>query len=623
MRTLAVLIAIITPWTAVLAQHPLRDPVDAVEVRYALSQPVVSYTLRVDSAERSGYDVTIRIRNAPDTFRLALAAHPEYDDRYYRYVEQLRVESPAGAALASIVREDSALWRVVAPGGASVVRYRLHLPSQDRPIRSSWVPFLAPGGGLVGGPHSFMYVVGATLAPSYVTFDLPAGWEIATGLPPTITPNTFFAPSVDVLIDSPALIGHFRSWRFAVDGVPHRVVYWPLPDAQPFDTAALMHGLEGLAQQAIALFGRAPYRDYTFLIQDGAAGSLEHWSSVTIGATSARLVSDLPDILGEAAHEYFHTWNLMRIRPAGYGGVDYRPARRSRGLWWGEGITMLYADALLRRAGLPRPDSTRTAHLAGLITRYLASPGNSRFSPESVSVISYGTPPGALGDYSASVHLQGELIGTMLDLIIRDATHGRRSLDDVMRLVLVRYSGEQGYTTRDIETAVHEVCGCTVRPFFDRYVRTGHPIPFDRYLALAGLRPVVTWGPGVGHDGAPMVDLRVFAWLPPGETALRLLISNPASVWGAAGLHTGDRIVRVNDAPLVTLDAFRTVFGRIKIGDTVRVDVDRPTGPYRADVVVTVQQRPTVRLEPIPAATERQLGVRNAWLSGRATSDAY
>ena len=612
-RISAVLIPLIVAASRLAGQHPLRDAVDAVDVRYALSQPVVSYALRIDSADLSGYDVTIRIRNARDTFRLALAAHPEYDDRFYRYVEQLAVEAPGGAA--SVVREDSALWRVVSPGGASLVRYRIHLPPQDRQFRSSWVPFLAPAGGLVGGPQSFMYVVGATLAPSYVTFDLPAGWEIATGLSPTVTPHTFYAPSVDVLIDCPALVGHFRSWRFAVDAVPHRVVYWPLPDAQPFDTVALVGGLQGLAQQAIALFGRAPYRDYTFLLQDGAGGSLEHWNSVTIGASSTRLSQSPQEILGESAHEYFHTWNLMRIHPAGYGGVDYRPARRSRGLWWSEGITMLYADVLLRRAGLPTSDSTRTAHVEGLITRYLASPGNSRFSPESVSVITYGTPPGALGDYNASVHLQGELIGTMLDLIIRDATSGQRSLDDVLRIILARYSGVQGFTTRDIEAVVAEVCRCTVRPFFDRYVRAGNAIPFDRYLALAGLRPAVTWGPGVGRDGAPMVDLRVFAWLPPGETALRLLIGNPASVWGAAGLHTGDRLSGVNGAPVATMDAFRSIFGKIKIGDTVAVEVSRPGGPFRARVVVTVQPRPTVHLEPIAGATVRQLALRRAWLA--------
>ena len=615
MSKTAALIVLTLPWSGLFAQNPLRDPVDAVDVRYALSQPVVSYTLRVDSTDLSGYDVTIRIRNARDTFRLALAAHPEYDDRYYRYVARLRVAAPAGAAAASVVREDSALWRVVAPGGTVDVRYRLQLPVQDRPIRSSWVPFLAAGGGLIGGPHSFMYIVGATLAPSYVTFDLPPGWDIATGLPPTISPNTYFAPSVDVLIDSPALVGQLRSWRFAVDGVPHRVVYWPQAGAQPFDTLALVRGLEGLAQQAIALFGRAPYRDYTFLLQDGAAGSLEHWNSVTVGATSARLAADLSDVLGETAHEYFHTWNLMRIHPAGYGDVDYRPARRSNGLWWAEGITMLYADALLRRAGVARHDSTRTVHLAGLITRYLASPGNSRFSPESVSVVTYGTPPGALGDYSASAHLQGELIGTMLDLMIRDATQGRRSLDDVMRIMLARYSAERGYTTRDIEAAVHEACACLVRPFFDRYVRAGNPIPFDRYLALAGLRSVVTWGPGVGRDGAPMSDLRVFAWLPPGDSALRLLISNPAGAWGKAGLHTGDRLTSVNGAAVTTMDAFRAIFGRLRIGDTVTVEVQRPGGSLRAIVIVPVQQRPTVRLEPLATATGGQLAVRTAWLS--------
>jgi len=612
-RTVCISLALLFSASSLVAQHPLRDPVDAVDVRYALTQPVVSYTLRVDSADLSGYDVTIRIRNARDTFRLALSAHPEYDDRFYRYVERLTAEAAAGAA--SVVREDSALWRVVAPGGASVVRYRIHLPPQDRQFRSSWVPFLAPAGGLVGGPQSFMYVVGAVLAPSYVTFDLPTGWEIATGLPPTVTPNTFFAPSVEVLIDCPALVGHFHSWRFAVDGVPHRVVYWPLPDAHPFDTLALVGGLQGLAQQAIALFGRAPYRDYTFLLQDGAGGSLEHWNSVTVGASSTRLSENLSETLGEASHEYFHTWNLMRIHPAGYGGVDYRPARRSRGLWWSEGITMLYADVLLRRAGLPTSDSTRAAHVENLMTRYLASPGNSRFSPESVSVITYGTPPGALGDYNASVHLQGELIGTMLDLIIRDATSGQRSLDDVLRIMLARYSGVQGFTTRDIEGVVAEVCRCTVRPFFDRYVRAGNPIPFDRYLALAGLRPVVTWGPGVGRDGAPMVDLRMFAWLPPGETALRLLIGNPASVWGAAGLHTGDRLTSLNGAPVTTMDVFRSTVSRIRIGDTVAVEVSRTGGPFRASVVVTVQQRPTVHLEPIAGVTERRLALRRAWLA--------
>src|SRR5436190_6843496 len=286
--------------TAASAQNPLRDHTEGVEIRFARTQPVVGYTLRVDAGELSGFDVELRLRNVPDTFRLALVAHPEYDDRNWRFVEALRVETLHGAA--TVACEDSALWRVVAPGGEALVRYRMRLPPPESP-RAAWRPFLAATGGLVGGPHSFLYVVGATLAPSHVTLELPPEWEIATGLEPTLDPRTFFAPSVGVLVDSPLLVGRLRGWRFAVDGVPHRVVYWPLPDAAPFDTTALAGNIERLARQAVALFGRAPYRDYSFLLQDGAYSALEHRSSVTLGAPSADLARDPGALLGEVAHE--------------------------------------------------------------------------------------------------------------------------------------------------------------------------------------------------------------------------------------------------------------------------------------------------------------------------------
>jgi predicted metalloprotease with PDZ domain len=613
-RTIAVLTMLLPVAARAHAQNPLERWVDAVEARYSTSQPVVSYTLRVDSADLSGFDVAMRIRTPRDTVRLAMVAHPEYDDRYWRFVRDLRLEGAGGAG--SAAREDSALWRVVIPGGAGVVRYRLQLPPAEGRYRSAWVPFLAPTGGLVGGPHSFLYVVGAELAPAHVTLDLPGGWEVATGLEPTADPRTFFAPSVDVLADCPILVGKVRSWRFAVDGVPHRVAYWPLPDARPFDTAALVGGLERFAREAVALFGRAPYRDFTFLIQDGAVGGLEHASSVSLGAPSAQLAQGLTEFFAEATHEYFHTWNLMRIHPAGYGGVDYRMPPRSRGLWWAEGITILYADLLRRRAQIPTFDSTRATHLEGAIARYLANPGNARFSAESVSVVAYGTEPGALGDYSASTHLQGELLGTMLDFVVRDATGGRRSLDDVVRATLERFSGERGYTGRDLERTVADVCGCAVRDFFDRYVRGANPIEFDRYLALIGLRSRVAWVPATGPDGRPTADIRVFAWAPESGQALRLRLWNPASVWIRAGLHTGDRIVAVNGAPLAGMADFRRVFGSLRIGDTVRVEVARASGPFSATVVVSGFDRPVVRLEDLPGATASQRSLRTRWLAG-------
>jgi predicted metalloprotease with PDZ domain len=474
---------------------------------------------------------------------------------------------------------------------------------------------LAPHGGLLGGPHTFLYVLGAELAPAHVTLDLPRDWQVATGLVPTADPRTFFAPSADVLVDSPILIGRLRSWRFAVHGVPHRVVYWPLPDATPFDTAAFVSGIERLVGQAVSLFGRAPYRDYTFTLQDGAYGALEHLNSVTLGAASADLANDPTAALAETAHEFIHTWNLMRIRPVEYRAVDYRTQPPVAGLWFSEGLTLFYADVLLRRAGLPIRDSTRVAHLERLVARYLASPGNARHAAEAVSRVAYNAPPGSLGDYGASTHLQGEVLGTVLDLVVRDATGGERSMDDVMRLMLERSLGARGFDGRDVEAAVEQVCGCDVTPLFDAHIRNGGPaIDFDRYLGLIGLRAGVTWAPAV-WNGQPERDLRLFAWEPPAEEGLRLIVSNAASIWGQAGLHTGDRLVAVNDSAVTSWPAFRALLVSLRMGDTVRLEVRRPAGPFRATVVIAGFDRPVVRIEELPAATARQRALRAQWLA--------
>ena len=596
-----------------IASDPRRNA-RTEPVALAHSQTVISYTLRVDSGNLSGFDVQMRIRNVPDTFQLAMAAHPEYDDQFWRFVEGLTVATPSGNA--TIVRRDSALWRVVTKGGDALVRYRIRLPAAEGSQRASWRPFLSPTGGLVGGPHAFMYMLGATFAPSHVRLELPQGWLIATGLEPTSDPNTFFAPTAYTLIDSPILVGRLKSWNFAVDAVPHRVAYWPLPNATAFDTTTFVGGIERLAREAIALFAGAPYREFTFLFQDGAYGGLEHLNSVTMGAPSAQLASDPTDIFEETGHEYVHTWNLMRIRPAERGTIDYRPNGRTRGLWWSEGLTMFYADLLLRRAGVRTSDSTRTRHLERLIASYLFNPGYTHISAERTSLAEYGSPPNSLGGYDPSPHLQGELLGAMLDLVVRDATDGRRSIDDVMKAMMQRYSGARGFSGQDIERTVTSVCGCAVGPFFDAHVRGAKAIDFNRYLRLAGLRTQVSWTPALGRDGQAATDYRLRAWLPPGETSLSLLITDPGSVWGRAGLLTNDRIVAVNGAPMMTGTELRAMLSRVRIGDTVTVDVRRPRGPARVTVVVAGYNRPVVRIDEIPDATESQRKLRARWLSG-------
>src|SRR5262249_53516722 len=158
-------------------------------------------------------------------------------------------------------------------------------------------------------------------------------------------------------------------------------------------------------------------------------------------------------------------------------------------------------------------DSTRALHLERLLASYLGNPAYARYSAERVSQVAYNAAPGALGDYDASTHLQGELLGTMLDLIVRDATRGKRSMDDVMRAMLQDYAGTRGFLGVDIRRTVEGVCGCRLDAFFASYVHGAAPLDFNRYLGLAGLRARVTWTAALNGD-RPAPDLRIRAWLP-------------------------------------------------------------------------------------------------------------
>ena len=584
--------------------------------RHPAVKPHIQYTLRVDSTDLSGWTVEMRLRVTEDPIRLAMAAHPEYDDRYYRYVRDVSVEP-----LGTVTRVDSAVWQVSAPAGFITVRYRIALPPAEPGLRASWRPFLTPTGGLFGGPHSFMYMLGGEDSMAIVKLELPKSWKIATGLAPMAEPNFYVAVDAHALMDSPILAGQLRVWRFVEGGVPHQVAYWPLPNATPFDTAAFVSRIQRVVHETFALFGGAPYRDYTFMLQDGAyGGGLEHSNSLTMGAPSADLAKDPNAVLPETAHEFFHTWNLMAIKPIEMRDIDYRTQPPIASLWFSEGLTMFYADLLQRRAGVPVRDSTRTVHLERLIAGYVFNPAYGRFSAESISQVAYNAEPGELGDYAAGTHLQGELIGTMLDLIIRDATHGRKSMDDVMRLLFSRVERVPPPPSRrvpklyrvdgrTIEQAVESVCGCDVTPFFDAYVRGAHTIDFDRYLTLAGLKTQVSWGPAT-YNGAPDRDLRVWGYERDGT--LRLVINNPASIWGKAGLHSRDRLIGFNGAGLKTWAELRSQLQALHLGDTVRVEVARPGGPFVATVVVAGFERPTVRLERLPNATVAQQRIAEA-----------
>jgi predicted metalloprotease with PDZ domain len=303
----------------------------------------------------------------------------------------------------------------------------------------------------------------------------------------------------------------------------------------------------------------------------------------------------------------------MHVRPVERVGLRYRPAQPTGELWWSEGVTLYFSDLLLRRAQLPNYDPTRVAHLERYIAAYLLTPGYSRNSAERVSRAS--DDPMGLGDDFASTHLQGNLFGTMLDLMIRDATHGQRSLDDVMRTLSGRFTPQRGITGRDIEQAVHEICACDAHTFFEAHVRGARPLDFDHYLRMIGMRTEVSWSPAVSSDGKPQPDVRLSAFNSGDDSVLRIHLSTPDSVWGRAGLHTGDQLVSLNDQAVASSADFRSRLGQLHIGDTARVGIIRNGVASQVSVAITGYDRPTVRILEIANATSEQLRLRAQWLT--------
>jgi len=562
--------------------------------------PALHYTLHVDHADTSGYSVTIHIDHAPHHFRLAMATHHEYDDRYWRFVTEFQVQAPA-----SFTREDSAVWAINSPGEDALVTYQIRFPP-PAPFHFSHRPFLTGHGGLVGDLHSFMYLVEDPQTVCRLALQLPVGWQAATAVDTT-------GSTAPQLLDAPILIGRLHRWQFAVAGTPHEVAYLPATATIDFDTTALISNIQKIIHAANNIFGGFPYHHYSFLLEDKSAGALEHGSSVTIGIQPSDLASAKPDVYSQIAHEFFHTWNLMHIRPAPYTDLNYGPQQQSPGLWFSEGVTMLYADLICRRTGLPTEDSTRIAHLTSLLTRYYRDTGNMVLLPGKVSLVS-NLQPGPLGDYSASTHLQGELLATCLDILVRDATDGRRNFDEVMRDIYRRFSDKQPVNDNDIESAVTTVCACTeAHTFFENYLSKGKQIDFAPWLGKLGLQFHHDQQPATDRQGRPLPDTRIYSWILRDDTSVRIGLTNPGSCWALAGLHTGDILASINGRPIHTRQDFQAALASLSIRDDIIVNVKRGAEMAPHNVHIGGYTTPVIAITEDPAASPKQRRLFEQW----------
>jgi len=611
------------------AQDPITGYSQAFEARFDRTQPVVRYTLHArPSTDSLGYAVDMSIRSVRDTLRLAIPLWAPGAYRvaaFHRYVKNVRITTADGEAL-PVVREDSSTWRAVVPvaarGREVTVRYDIRYPTAVGAAGLGNYSFFRSDGALISGPMTYLRIVGATLVPAHVTFDLPPTWRIVTGLVPTADPHTFFAPTYDVLIDCPTLIGStLRLWTFAVDGVPHRIAYYPTAATVPFDTVRWVDMHQRIVAAARDVMGRLPYREYTFIYEDGPGGGLEHLNSATMSAPSATLARDAAGIASLTAHEYFHAWNIKRVRPVELGPFAYDRPVRTTSLWWAEGMTDFFSNELRRRSGID-DEAAALADLRVTLDQYLNNPGHDRVSPERASWTTWD-PNTVNGGYNISYYVTGALLGEMLELHLRNATDGLKGVDDVERILFDRHAGAVGYTGENILNAVNEVCGCDMQPFFGRFVSGHESFDLAPYLAYAGYR-LDTVRVRTDSLGRPLADTRASITGFNGVGSLgsyagspaRLALSVPEGSFGRAGLRDGDFIVSVNGVAIATPADFRAAFARARVGDKYVIAYTRAGVAARTAVTILPYDRLTIRLSDLPAVTARQRAVRSAWLSG-------
>lgn len=314
-------------------------------------------------------------------------------------------------------------------------------------------------------------------------------WKnIATGLDPVAGKNNEFnATDFDILYDCPLLIGNLEQLpSFFVNGVEHRFIGYGMGD---FDRKLFMQNLQKVVQAAVNIIGEVPYKQYTFLAIGPGRGGIEHLDNTTVSFDGSQMNTPegMNKMMNFLAHEYFHNFNVKRIRPVELGPFDYEHGSKTNLLWVSEGLTVYYEYTTVKRAGLVS-DSTYLADFQSDINNLENNPGREY---ESLVQSSYNTwTDGPFGDKGKTIsyYVKGPVVGLLLDFAIREDTQGKRSLDDVMRLLYYKYykTLHRGFTDAEFQEACEEVAGTPLSDIFE-YVYTTKELDYNRWLNPGGL----------------------------------------------------------------------------------------------------------------------------------------
>lgn len=589
-------------------------------------QPAVHYTIVPKDLAAHLFNVTVTVA-APSAdgqvFALPAWIPGSYMIREFaRNIVRIRAES--GGQAVALTKLDKHSWQAAPGTGPLTLHYEVY--AWDLSVRAA---HLDQTHGFFNGTSVFLRVQGQEAQPHGVDIQRPGdpaarNWRVATSLPEAGAKRygfgTYVAADYDELIDHPVEMGDFALGGFTAHGIRHDIVITGrVPN---LDMARLEKDLKAICETQIAFFEpktkKAPMDRYVFLtmaVGDGYGG-LEHRASTALICSRADLPTTAAPktaepnegytkFLGLCSHEYFHTWNVKRIKPAVFAPYDLQVENYTPLLWLFEGFTSYYDDLMLVRSGIIS-EATYFKLLGKTVASVLRGSGRTKQSVAESSFDAWSkyyrqdeNAPNAIISY----YTKGSLVGLALDLTIRAKTGGARSLDDVMLALWDRYGRDfyqgqsgsgRGVTPEEVEALFEEISGVRLKGIFDRYIRGTEDIPLAKLYAPFGVKVV-----DERKNSKPSLDAGI------GRDAggAKLTQVHEGGAAHQAGLSAGDILIavdglRVNGNPS-NLDA---LFARYRVGDTVTVHAFRRDELMAFDVVLQGDRVPCIQIAAAPGA---------------------
>ena len=478
--------------------------------------PRVEYVVDVrdPAAHLFGMSMTVQEVSSPYLDVALPAWLPGYNkiQEFARNLQEFAVRDGHGKAL-RFQKLDKQTWRIFREGDPQIhISYRIFA---NNPSNLNVCAHLDETHAFFNGAAIFLYPIGLTQVPVRVSVVKPIAWRIATALQADSVADRFLAPGYDDLIDRPMEIGAFSEGRFEVDGVPHHLAFFGL-DREP--ERRLLDDVRKIVMTCRRLFGRLPYKRYVFIYhltgRERRSG-VEHADSTAIMLNRDNFLCGrgYDDFLMVTAHEYFHLWNIRRIRPNGWGPFDYSREAYTSSHWFTEGMTSYYTDLILVRAGL-WSEERFFQDIASKWAAFFGSPGRELMSLAEASWDIWLKPDNAQ-DVSVSYYVKGAVVGLMLDLEIRRQTSSLKSLDDVFRYLDHTYGvSGRAYHESDLVDSVRNATGVDIQAKYESWVLGRGVPPIQESLKEAGLEVIPTDGP----RDSPEKRYAIRISLPPSDT---------------------------------------------------------------------------------------------------------